>query len=127
MVLATNWGGTADDLEHWGLPLDYQLADAWSDRPDWQGQMGQWAEVDVDALADEMIRVAGDFSGQASFAAQAAAFVREQYHWSGFAERVYAIWFGALGLRSVLDENGARIWQQRRQPQKSPGCGGSWG
>lgn len=48
-VLATNWSGTAVDIEKWGIPLDqYKLV------PSSLETRGLWAEPSIDELAEKM-------------------------------------------------------------------------
>lgn len=55
--LATDYGGTADDLYEWGLPIRYtDLVPAWQDVDHMKG-LGEWADVDVDDLAQKMLNV----------------------------------------------------------------------
>lgn len=94
--LATNWGGTADDIGLWGVPLPYKLVPAdWSRVKSLAGQeLGEWAEVDTDELAGVMRRVADNREFYSFIARLAAPQVREMYDWRRFAERVYEVWRG---------------------------------
>lgn len=99
IALATNWGGTADDLPQWGWPLPAAVVKA-----DWQGHkhfegadLGDWAAPDVAGIAatlTDVVERAGWYRAQA---AQKAAAVRALYDWRTFAERVLAIWKGVAG------------------------------
>ena len=52
LTLATNWGGCAVELEHWGIPLnDYRLVRSGMYDPDNGETLGMWAEPDVDEIA----------------------------------------------------------------------------
>lgn len=90
--LATNWGGTADDLREWGVPLSYNKIDAWADNPEWYQQMGKWASVDVNDLANTLRMVDSDFELFADDAINSAEFVRETYQWSHFVGAVADEW-----------------------------------
>lgn len=92
--LATNWGGTADDIGLWGVPLPYKLVRAdWSRVKSLAGQeLGEWAEVDTDELAHVMRHVADRREMYRFIAAQVAPTVRTLYDWRTFAERVHEIW-----------------------------------
>jgi len=92
VVMATNWGGTADQLKYWGLSLPYRMIPAWSDRIDWQKVLGQWSEVDNDSLALLIRDVADNYDSYQQFALQAARFVTERYQWSQFSESVFDIY-----------------------------------
>lgn len=60
IALATRFSGLADELDHWGIGLGYDLVPAWPIPPanfeNFRG-LGQWADVDVEVLADEMLRI----------------------------------------------------------------------
>jgi glycosyltransferase involved in cell wall biosynthesis len=91
--LATNWGGTADDISQWGIPLPYQIVDAWDDRSDWRGSMGHWASVDQDDIVQVMESVAANYYGSyKSIGAQSAGFVAAHYRWSVFTSKIASIW-----------------------------------
>lgn len=92
VVLATNWGGTADNLSQWGISLPYTLVDAWEDKSEWFHKLGQWADVDIDVLADQMHFIADHFENYADFGVRAAGFVRSHYRWESFARRVQVLW-----------------------------------
>lgn len=96
-VLCTNWSGVADDLDLWGIPLPYQMVDAWAN--DVHEGCGQWAEVDVNLLAQKMKIVATlNFYEQwyrdrnyPQDRAVANA-VRQLYSWEEFATNLAALW-----------------------------------
>jgi glycosyltransferase involved in cell wall biosynthesis len=90
--LVTNWGGTADDIQQWGIPLPYTMADAWSDKEEWHGKLGQWADIDIDMLADQMRHVADYYQHYTDFGIRAAGFVRSHYRWQTFANHVKLTW-----------------------------------
>jgi glycosyltransferase involved in cell wall biosynthesis len=90
-VIATDFGGTADDLMLWGWPLRYTLGDAWTSDPEWRG-MGQWAIPDQDHLAELMTRMV-ERQEHAQFMARIASrYVRSRYTWDRFARQVYGIY-----------------------------------
>lgn len=95
--LATNFAGTADDIDAWGLPLAYTLVNA-----DWtkharlgKQDLGQWAEVDQAYLVDLMREVAAKRAHYRAMAKQWAANVAEMYTWERFAQTVLDVWEGA--------------------------------
>ncbi len=92
--LATNWGGTADDLSRWGWPLPYTMAPA-----TWGGlvtddveETGLWAQPDEDGIIDRLWNVAANIDTYRAIARQQAPHVAEMYSWRKFAEGVLAIW-----------------------------------
>lgn len=91
VAIVTDFGGTADDIDRWGIPLTYHMIPAWKGDEKLEG-CGQWAEPDIEALAD-LMRAVADNRKQAFQRAQImGAWVRNKYQWSTFAEKVYAIW-----------------------------------
>ena len=93
-VICTAWSGTADDVEEWGIPLDYAL-----ERADWHGALnlqglplGQWARPDVDDLAHLMRHVADNRHRMTAEAVEKGYRVHELYSWRAFAEGVLDVW-----------------------------------
>ena len=90
--IALNWGGTADDLPQWGLPIKVAgMVSAWKSHSKYEG-VGQWADPDVDDLATTMLHVAANRDFYRERARQQAAFVRLKYQWSTFSETVLEVW-----------------------------------
>lgn len=96
IALATNYGGTADDLDQWGWPLAYTLGPAnWRDLPSYEeDDFGEWAVVNVDALAEKLRDVADNRESYAHTAQTLAPNVHKLYSWRKFAEQVYVVWRG---------------------------------
>lgn len=93
VAIATDWGGTADDLDRWGVPLPAGTEAAWSGHSKgWHGKLGEWAAPDVDGMVDLLKHVASHYGVYADAAVRAAGFVRAKYRWSGFARQVYRIY-----------------------------------
>jgi glycosyltransferase involved in cell wall biosynthesis len=97
-VIATNWGGTADDLPAWGYPLNSHLVKAWDKHPRLDG-VGKWAEPHVDHLAKLMAHVVSRQrihtwyeAGRERQDQRVAGKVQKLYQWKQFAQRVIAIW-----------------------------------
>lgn len=94
-ALCTHWGGTADDLEQWGIPLKYQMVDAWVN--DTHQGCGQWAEVDVEYLAGLMQYTASyeshlywhDRFGRSRLVSDA---IHQLYSWEKFAAGLAQLW-----------------------------------
>jgi glycosyltransferase involved in cell wall biosynthesis len=90
--IATNVGGTADDIAHWGLPIAVERWEsAWAGEPKLEG-LGQWAVPDVNDLAATMLHVARHRDFYAERGQVMAEYVRTRYSWRAFAEQVLAIW-----------------------------------
>lgn len=92
--LATQWGGTADDLDQWGWGLPYALAPVrWDMHPLFDGQdLGEWAEPDAANVAQVLRGVAACISDYRAIAAKRAPNVARMYSWRKFAESVLGIW-----------------------------------
>jgi glycosyltransferase involved in cell wall biosynthesis len=93
-AIATNWSGLADDIDTWGIPLEYKLATA-----DWQGSrnlegqdLGQWAEPEIEHLADLMKCISQHKQAYRIRAHQAASEIHGLYSWQSFAKGVYNVW-----------------------------------
>ena len=94
--LTTAWSGTADDLDRWGLGIDYKLV-----RADWAGHglfskmdLGQWAEVNFADLVDKIEGIADNRLFYQQRAARQAPGVQKLYSWETFAQKVLNIWEG---------------------------------
>ncbi len=88
-VIATDWGGLHEDIEHWALPLPIKgLTKArfgsWSD-------VGEWAEPDVDALAERMRWCFDHPTDAAQFGQQASAWLHREQTWEKTARAVMQI------------------------------------
>lgn len=95
MSIVTNWSGTRDDLESWGIPLNnFRLVPAWEQVKEFRGTTGVWAEVDVDELAEKMLDVAQNREKYLARGKEASAFVHRHYQWNFFTQRVMEIWEG---------------------------------
>jgi glycosyltransferase involved in cell wall biosynthesis len=93
IALATNWGGTADDIDLWGVPLPYTLVPAQWDTKGLRGQdLGVWAKPDVDAAAAILRDVAERRESYRRRAMLAASYARQMYRWRDFAAMVLEIW-----------------------------------
>ena len=91
-VIATDWGGTADDLRAWGYPLRITgLETAWRDTDVLLG-CGEWAVPDVDHLVKQMQYVASGNPAIRHMAQHSARRVRRLYPWRRFAENVWQTW-----------------------------------
>jgi glycosyltransferase involved in cell wall biosynthesis len=101
IALATNWGGTADALQEWGISLPAKMGTAWRDKREWYGKLGQWAEVDQDMLVLKLRLIANYFEvfAKQSFE-NAASFVAKEYQWSRFTDGVEAIWRDVSELKT---------------------------
>jgi glycosyltransferase involved in cell wall biosynthesis len=93
-VIATNWGGLAEEIDHWALPLGVREL-RWASFHVWQvGEVGEWAEPDLDQLIALMRWCAENPELAANAGQQAAEWLKENTPW----ERT------ALGVMNVLKE-----------------------
>lgn len=94
LALATDWGGTADDIDLWGMPLPYQLEPAdWKGNKALQGQdLGEWAVVEPDRVADKLLTIASNRDYYRELGQVYAERARKLYSWRTFAERVLEIY-----------------------------------
>lgn len=94
VALTTAWSGTADGLDFWGVPIPYTLEKAgWKGNKGLEGQdVGEWATVAVDELAELLWRVVDNWPRQLSRSHARAEFVRERYSWTRFGEQGYEVW-----------------------------------
>lgn len=94
IALATEWGGTADDLPLWGWPLPYTLVKAeWRGHPVFANQeLGLWAQPHEEGIAQCLRIVAANIESYRTVAKLWAGRVAEMYSWQRFAERVLTIW-----------------------------------
>lgn len=94
VVLATDWGGTADDIDSWGLRIPYRMSPAWEFTDKFNGNCGLWAEPDVKAVSDQMKMVVTWDALLSRTAGIKAKAVRMAYNWNTFADRVLEIYHG---------------------------------
>ena len=97
--LATNWSGTAEAIDLWGVPLPYTLAPAqWHERDTrkvWAGEdLGEWAMVSRGALSAVLRRVADNRDFYAARARRNAPKVAQMYRWDRFGQQVFEVWEG---------------------------------
>ena len=94
IALATNWGGTADDLDKWGFPIPHTMESAWGDVDKWRGKLGEWATIDVDTLSQQLRDVADNLDRYAGEASAKARWAIENYTWSAFVDQCVRVWEG---------------------------------
>lgn len=95
-VIATEWGGTAEDIDLWGTALGYKLAQSdWSGVKRFNGMdLGQWAEPDIGHLSSLMCLVATYRKVYTDIAQNRAAQLHDLYNWQDFSQRVKEVYFG---------------------------------
>ena len=91
LSLVTNWGGLAEGLAHWGIPIPCTTEPAWCDDAKWYGKLGEWALPDVEALAHMMKHVATHYDDYQDFRVSSADYLHT-HTWDEFAQQVFAIW-----------------------------------
>lgn len=91
--LATNWSGTKDDIQQWGVPIEeYSLVTAWQCHPDWYGKQGVWAEPNAESLSYQLGHVVDHFEQYTDHAMQGAEFVANTYTWDCYGEKLREFW-----------------------------------
>ena len=96
IAIATNWGGTADDIRKWGIPIPYSMQTAWEDKHIWFGKMGDWADVAVQDLATTLKFITNNRQLCFEDAIKSAEFVQGKYQWSAFVDGVEKVWLQVL-------------------------------
>lgn len=82
-VIATKWSGIASDVDHWGIPLEqFTLGPTW--RP--KDLPGQWAEPNVDELAEKMRWVYDHQAEARALGQQASTWIRANATWDHSAQ-----------------------------------------
>lgn len=94
--LATNWGGTAGEIEQWGMPIAYTLGKAdWGMQPGLQDQdLGDWALPDAEHLVNLLKHIAQNQQVYQAQAMQKAPNGHKLYSWPCFVEKVFHVWEG---------------------------------
>lgn len=96
MVLATAWGGLADGIEDYAEPLDdFDMVPAWDGHELFDGVCGDWARVNVDALAAKMDWVAHTSAWfRNEIGRERSAKTRSRWTWDKWAAIVLAAYRG---------------------------------
>lgn len=95
--LATDWGGTADDIEQWGWPISCTTHKA-----HWKGQvwlegesLGDWAEPDINDVVRQLFSIAGHLPAYQNSSLRMASNIHKLYSWRRFAATVLEVWESA--------------------------------
>lgn len=92
LVITTNWGGTADEIEQWAIPLDSSLQPAWNGFKKFEN-LGEWAEPDMDQLAILMKQAATmSIEERNASGLSASEAVHNLYDRDLFVDRCLGIW-----------------------------------
>lgn len=94
LSIVTPWGGTADEVDQWALKIPFTMVEGWGASKPRNGDLGQWAEPDVDALVDLMRYVADHYDSYRDFQVRAAGFANSWYRWDVFGRRAIQLWKG---------------------------------
>lgn len=92
LSIVTNWGGLADDVDQWGVPVDYQMVRAWQYDPTYDKLGGRWSEPLVDKLAEALTWAYENYEIVLEMSYDRAKFVWQTYTWERFAETVWSLW-----------------------------------
>lgn len=109
LSLVTNWGGTAENVARWGIPIPYTLEPAWEGDEKWHGKLGDWAQPDVGVLAHQMSDIKLEYPRYGGVRRMFANTMHTQT-WDVFSHRVFAIW------RNVLEGRYGRDTNRNHQP-----------
>lgn len=90
-VVATAWGGTADEIDDWGWPLRSRLVRAWFGHSHLAG-IGTWADPDVHHLAALMRQIAAGGDDVRRRAMRHADNVRRLYPTYSLVDGVWRVW-----------------------------------
>lgn len=101
LPLVTNYGGLADDLDQWGLPLEAHLEPAWQGHEEYDG-LGQWGAVDADELADKLLEVqAMSLEARNEMGKRFSENVERLYSWERFGTDVLRIAEGSENANRI--------------------------
>lgn len=104
LSLVTNWGGTAEDLSHWAIPIPATTEPAWAGDDKWHGELGEWARPNVDMLASQMSSIRQLYWFYREFREMSANDMHRQT-WDVFSQRIFAIWRNVLEGRYGRNRN----------------------
>lgn len=91
-ALVTNWSGLAEELEHWGLPIDVAGLEP-AEFNGWDpGEVGEWAIPDFDHLVWQMRWVRDNQGIAAAAAREAARWLAQNATWKRTALGLAAVW-----------------------------------
>lgn len=91
IAIATNWGGTYDQLYSWALPIEFDLVTAWKGYPKLYG-LGEWAQPRMNHVTNLMQAVAGlSISDYNTFGHQFSVAAKALYNWNVFAKQCWRV------------------------------------
>ena len=99
VAMATNWSGTADDIDCWGVPMQpIAMEQAFEDHNvEFAGRVGQWAApFGCEGVAAYMQHVVDDYEQYAKRAFRQASWVHEHYRWSDFVDGCWRVYESLL-------------------------------
>ena len=89
-VMATNWSGLTVDINEWAMPLNVAGMSQAHYGPWQEGEIGEWAEPDVDHLT-ELMQMAVEYPAQTAwFGERAAGWLSDNGGWDKTAAAVWA-------------------------------------
>lgn len=101
-ALALNWGGTADDLPQWGLPIAVEkMEPAWREHPRFEG-LGEWATADIDDIAATLKHIAKNRDYYRERGRLVSTFASQTYDWANYASQVLKVWQEAAASHELL-------------------------
>lgn len=94
VALTTGWGGTAEQIDQWGVPLPFAMEDAPASQfPSMKNlDLGQWPMPDIDQCAAIMRQVVENRQAYLADAMRMAPGLPDLYSWRKFAAGVAEVW-----------------------------------
>lgn len=89
--VSTNFAGTADEIENWGVPIDYQEVPAWPFHKDHPG-LGQWAQPDIDDLVNKLTDIQTHMEEYLEKAKTWSDFATSYYTWDLLLDLIKELW-----------------------------------
>ena len=97
VAIATNWSGTADDIQHWGIPLnEYTFEPGYPQDEMFTGQCGDWCVPDLGEGIQALSNVESDYANHAWRAMFAAEYVAARYQAQTFANECLQVYIDTV-------------------------------
>lgn len=89
--VTTDFGGTADGIKSWGIPIDYQLVSAWPFHDAHPG-LGEWAQPDIFDLSKKLEHVHLNIQEYLKKAESWSQHVKDYYSWEPLCQMIQELW-----------------------------------
>lgn len=103
LPLVTGWSASAEDIDQWGIPLNYTLVPAWP----WHRQfseLGMWAQPDIVDIREKLLYVRDNFFELMEDNYERSKRTRALYPWSNFFKTVEDTWNDNSIEKEVLSQ-----------------------